>query len=142
MLDYDKRDEKITQKIEQIQNAPPELWELLLHTRYARLSSVILNPRPMTEEEKRGLRAICPQCNDKGYRILYTTTRLSEDFDTSLGKGHWAERCPCLQFCVCLKGAGVEELHKQGEIWIDVDIQNKEGLFTRLMKKSKKCSEG
>jgi hypothetical protein len=83
---------------------------------------------------KMGLRAICPQCNDKGYRILYTRTRLTEDFNTPSGKGHWAEFRPYLQFCVCLKGAEMEELHKQGEIWIDIATQNVDGLFMRRMK--------
>jgi len=55
-----------------------------------------------------------------------------------IGTGHWAEFRPYLQFCVCLKGAEMEELHKQGEIWIDVATRKVEGLFTWLMQESKK----
>ena len=83
------------------------------------------------------LRAVCPQCNDKGYRILYIEKQLTKNFDTPVGKMHIGEGKPYLQFCLCEKGAEMEELHKQGEIWIDTDTQEIEGLFTRLMKKHK-----
>jgi len=53
MTDDAQRDGNSAQKIAQIQNAPPELGELIRNTRYARMSSVIMNPRPMSEEERR-----------------------------------------------------------------------------------------
>jgi hypothetical protein len=58
----------------------------------------------------------CKECHGNGYRILYTQTILGKP-------GKYGEQPvllkPYLRFCECEEGAEVEELHMQGEIWID-----------------------
>jgi hypothetical protein len=59
------------------------------------------------------------KCEGKGYRILYFKIRLSEKVE---GYGeHPLTIRPYLTFCECPKGAEVEELHKLGEISIDLE---------------------
>jgi hypothetical protein len=101
MLDYDKRDEKITQKIEQIQNAPPELRERLLGKALRALHH-------MGVKQARDELDWCQTCLGRGY---YNYCGLT--FGACAPSVKELQK----QFCACKRGQGLKEIYGKLGDW-------------------------
>src|SRR5690348_11501979 len=101
MLDYDKRDEKITQKIAQIQNASPELREPLLGKALRALHH-------MGIKQARDELDWCQTCLGRGY-YNYCSHSLGFCADPPPEKKQ--------QFCFCKRGQELQEIYGKLGDW-------------------------